>query len=54
MSGFGCSKSEPAPEPSTMSCNMSSCLCLDVVAKARIVATNFLIFCRSGDGLARA
>ena len=49
MPGFGCSKSEPAPEPSTMPCRMCSCHLFGVVAKTLTMATNFLRLFKAGS-----
>ena len=43
MPGFGCSKSESAPEPTAVAC------VFDVVAKFCTKATNLLKFCMAGS-----
>ena len=52
MPGFGCSKSEPVPEPTAVPCNVGSCLCFLCSGKICTKATNLLKFCMVGsDGL---
>ena len=47
MSRSRCSMSEPAPEPSVVSCSVSSCQCLRCSGKCLNKVTNFLRFCRA-------
>ena len=53
MPRSGCSKPEPAPEPTTVPCNVGVAIVFDVVAKACTEATSLLMFCNtSSDGVA--
>ena len=52
MLRFGCSKSELAPNHPLCHATSAAAKVFDVVAKAQIVATNFLMFCTRSDGLA--